>query len=191
MPENHNNSLDPTFWSEVADLSGQQVQLCFQCQKCASGCTVLQDAKSDYMPDQVMRMVVLGMRDRVLRSRAIWLCSGCNTCTARCPNGIDIAAVMDALKELAVRHGVALPKESTKDFHSGYVKHIARRGRICEPLLVGMYEVKTGRILDDLMQGLTLMKKGKMPMQTMVTARVRDKQDVRRIFRHVEEHRGR
>ena len=37
--------------------------------------------------------------------RFIWLCTGCETCSTRCPQGIDIAAIMDELKIIARRDG--------------------------------------------------------------------------------------
>ncbi len=45
----------------------------------------------------------------MLGSRAIWLCASCEACTTRCPMGIDMAAVMDALRMMAVERKAALP----------------------------------------------------------------------------------
>jgi heterodisulfide reductase subunit C len=56
-------------------------------------------------PAMIMRAVQLGQLDMVFDDRFIWLCTGCETCTTRCPQGIDIAAVMDELKIIARRDG--------------------------------------------------------------------------------------
>jgi len=52
-----------------------------------------------------MRAVQLGQLDMIFDCKFIWLCTGCETCTTRCPQGIDIAAIMDELKIIARREG--------------------------------------------------------------------------------------
>jgi len=56
----------------------------------------------DIMPNQVIRKVQLG-DESVLDSKAIWFCVSCFTCTVRCPQGIDLAKVMEALRQLVLR----------------------------------------------------------------------------------------
>jgi heterodisulfide reductase subunit C len=58
----------------------------------------------DLLPRQVVRMVQLGRRE-VLTCRAVWVCSSCLACTARCPRGIDIARLMEALRAINLRQG--------------------------------------------------------------------------------------
>ena len=41
-----------------------------------------------------MRAVQMGLKDEALKNRSLWLCLSCSTCSARCPNNIDVAAVM-------------------------------------------------------------------------------------------------
>lgn len=50
-------------------------------------------------------MALLGLRERVLASEFIWLCSTCYTCQERCPQGVKIADLMMALRNLAARNG--------------------------------------------------------------------------------------
>ena len=54
-------------------------------------------------------MVLLGMRERVLKSDFIWLCSQCYTCYDRCPQGVRLTDIMTALKNIAVREGYIHP----------------------------------------------------------------------------------
>ena len=84
--------------------SGVRVQDCYQCGKCTAGCPVA--AFMDLMPRQVMRAVQLGQTDLVLRSSTIWLCASCETCSARCPMELDVAAVMDTLRHIARERGI-------------------------------------------------------------------------------------
>jgi heterodisulfide reductase subunit C len=85
------------FGEEVAARAGNTASACFQCHKCAAGCPL--NAAFDLRPDQLIRLVQLGERERVLGSATIWLCAGCATCATRCPNGVELPALMDALKQ--------------------------------------------------------------------------------------------
>jgi heterodisulfide reductase subunit C len=87
---------------EVEALSGQRVFACYHCGKCTAGCPFA--SEMDLTPRQVLEYIMEG-RVGVLNSRTIWLCAACFTCTVRCPNGIDIARVMEALRQILLRRG--------------------------------------------------------------------------------------
>jgi heterodisulfide reductase subunit C len=111
------------------------VTLCFQCRKCSGGCPLT--FAMDIFPDQIIRLALLGQEDMVLSSRTIWVCSACETCTSRCPNGIDIAGVMDWLKQEAIKKGKALPEEDVVEFHRLFLGSIrASGGRLSEARLL-------------------------------------------------------
>ena len=88
------------FKAKVRELSGENVDLCFQCGGCSSGCPMT--GEMDLLPSTVIRFVQLG-EGEVLGSRTIWVCSTCFNCEVRCPRGIDIANVMEALRQLMLR----------------------------------------------------------------------------------------
>jgi len=95
--------LDPKFKDEVSKVpGGQNIKRCFQCGTCNVGCPV-REIEEKYNPRKIIRMVVLGMRERVLSSDFIWLCSACYTCQERCPQDVRIPEVINALKNLAVK----------------------------------------------------------------------------------------
>jgi heterodisulfide reductase subunit C len=107
--------LDPKFKDEVSKTpGGQNIKRCYQCGTCNVGCPV-REIEEKYNPRKIIRMTVLGMRERVLSSDFIWLCSGCYTCTERCPQDVRIADVMNALKNLAVKSGY---------IHSSFAKRV-------------------------------------------------------------------
>lgn len=83
----------------VNDLSGQTIQLCYHCHKCTGGCPAAH--AMEYGPDRVLRLIQLGQQERLLASRDAWLCLECEMCSAHCPNDIDVAEVMVALREIA------------------------------------------------------------------------------------------
>jgi len=97
--------LDPKFKDEVSEVpGGENMKRCFQCGTCNVGCPV-REIEEKYNPRKIIRMAVLGMRERVLSSDFIWLCSACYTCRERCPQDVRIPEVMNALKNLAVKEG--------------------------------------------------------------------------------------
>jgi len=100
MPTNVTEPWEPSF-SLAERLAGlTSVSSCYQCKKCSAGCPLT--FAMDFYPDQVIRLALLGQEEQVLGCRTIWVCSSCETCTTRCPNNIDIAGVMDWLKEAAI-----------------------------------------------------------------------------------------
>lgn len=171
--------MDLGFLAEVKAKCLQPIERCYQCQKCTSGCYLSE--YFDYMPNQMVRLVQFGLREQALRSVTIWLCSACQTCTVRCPNGINIPEVMDALKEMAVAARLPVPDNAV--FHRLFVDDIRRRGRVNETLLLARYKVKTHRLLTDLKEGITLLRRGKLPL---MFSHVKQRGEVRRIFRRLE-----
>ncbi|HIP87791.1 MAG TPA: 4Fe-4S dicluster domain-containing protein [Anaerolineales bacterium] len=91
------------FVREVEEISGEDLLACNQCGKCSAGCPVA--SVMDLLPSQVIRMAQLGMEE-VLESRTIWICASCLTCVTRCPKGVDLPRLMEALREIALRSGV-------------------------------------------------------------------------------------
>ncbi|MFP4170451.1 MAG: 4Fe-4S dicluster domain-containing protein [Methanomassiliicoccales archaeon] len=90
------------FRDRVAELSGEELRSCYQCGKCSASCPM-----ADFMdlyPREVLRRI-LDNREDVLESETPWICATCFSCTARCPNEIDIARVMEALRQMRLRAG--------------------------------------------------------------------------------------
>jgi len=87
---------------KVEELSGENVHACYQCGKCSAGCPF--GKAMDLLPNQVIRLVQLGDED-ALENNTIWLCASCFTCATRCPKGIDLSKVMEALRTILLRKG--------------------------------------------------------------------------------------
>ncbi|OGD16541.1 MAG: disulfide reductase [Candidatus Aminicenantes bacterium RBG_13_59_9] len=89
------------FVAKVEELSGQKILACYQCGKCSAGCIAV--SEMDILPNQVIRFVQLGLKDELLKSNAYWVCASCLTCNARCPKGIKIAEIMEAVRQILLR----------------------------------------------------------------------------------------
>jgi heterodisulfide reductase subunit C len=101
--------LDPHFKYEVAEEpGGENIKVCFSCGVCTAGCPV-SEIDPNYNPRRIIRMILLGMREQVLASDFIWLCTLCYKCYARCPQNVKFTDVMGALRNMAVREGYVHP----------------------------------------------------------------------------------
>jgi heterodisulfide reductase subunit D len=92
----------------MATPGGERVGTCYQCATCSGSCPTA--TAMDYTPRTLLHMIRLGMGERVLRSRAIWLCTTCYSCTTRCPREIKITDTMVNLRSLAIAGGVPVPE---------------------------------------------------------------------------------
>ena len=105
------------------------VRECYQCGNCSAGCPAA--FTFDYTPNQLMRMLQMGLVDRALDSKAVQLCVQCLTCTARCPRNVDIAGIIEDLKTMVVGQGRDVP-EHVKTFNKVFMNAVARFGRLPE-----------------------------------------------------------
>lgn len=154
--------LRPSMIQAVEELSGQDVKSCYQCGKCSAGCPIAADM--ELPPNQVMRLLQLGLVDDALRSRTIWLCASCETCTTRCPREVDLAAVMDALRNIALREGVRSPERVVPFFNRIFLSLVKRYGRVYEMELIGRFNTGTFNFFKDVMKAPKLFFKGRLKL---------------------------
>lgn len=91
------------FVAKIEKISGQKLLACYQCGKCSAGCPMA--AYMDVLPNQIIRLAQMGMKEQLLATRSIWMCVSCLTCNSRCPKGIKIAEVIESLRMTALRNG--------------------------------------------------------------------------------------
>ena len=95
-------SVRGKFVGQIENISGESLLACNQCGKCSAGCPVA--FSMDILPNQVIRLAQLGIED-VLDCQTIWTCAACLTCVSRCPKGIDLPRVMEAMRLIAMERG--------------------------------------------------------------------------------------
>ena len=171
--------------SEFADMlkrtSGLDVNLCYQCKKCSSGCPI--SYAMDYPPAQLMHLIRLGLKDLVFKSNTIWLCASCETCTTRCPQEVDIAKTMDALRIMAFNAGIKPPVADMAAFYRTGRTNIRFFGRMYELGLIGMLKLSTRQFTRDLDLGMKMLKKGKLKLLPSF----KGSSSTRKIFAKVKE----
>jgi len=99
------SEIDPSFKYQLQKIAGaEKILKCFQCGTCTSDCPVARFSAT-YRPRTLIHMAQIGLKDRVLNSDTLWLCAACFTCTDRCPQNIEVAAVIRAFRNLAAEKG--------------------------------------------------------------------------------------
>jgi len=116
----------------------------------------------DHTPAQILRLVQLGQKDTLLHSSAIWLCIGCETCGARCPNQIHAGAVIDALRHMAVEEGVPPAERSVFKLHEAFLDSIRTWGRLHELTMILQHKLTSRDLFSNLDMGLDMFLKGKI-----------------------------
>lgn len=132
---------------EIVELTGQDPFECYQCGKCSAGCPIRE--YMDYAPNQIIRFVQLGLLDKALHSKTIWLCASCLTCSTRCPQLFDLAQFMDSLRELAIQRGIKPADSDVIKFHEAFLKQIEKNGRAHEFGLIRDYKLTTFHLFQD------------------------------------------
>jgi len=174
------------FAAEIREKSQANLERCYQCVACSSGCPVA--FSMDYAPHQIIRMAQLGLKDRVLDSATIWLCASCHTCATRCPNDIDIVNFMDTLRMIALREG-RTEKTNLPLFHRVFLNGVKSTGKIHELTLILRYTITSGdifrfkKLFKDMILGTRMLLKGKL---VILPTKINGLDGIKRIFQSTE-----
>ena len=145
----------------------------------------------DILPHQIIRMMQFGLLEEVLASKTIWICASCYTCGTRCPNDVDIAKVMDALRRRSLKSGISPGEKTTPPFHSAFLNSIKSLGRVHELGMVRQYKMKSGGMfkdikgfINDAKLGWKLFRKGKLRLSS---DKIMGMNSIEEIFRKAEQ----
>lgn len=143
--------------------AGVTLRNCMQCGSCTATCASAY--AMDYTPRQLWHMARLGMKEEVLNSKALWLCSTCYSCTLRCPRDLPLTETIGTLKRLAEREGIQGYKES-RYFYRAFMDTVRRYGRTNEVEIMVRYFLTTNPLLaiGYVPLALAMLRHGKVPL---------------------------
>lgn len=177
--------------ARVEKLAHTKVVDCYQCGKCSAGCPMAH--QMDVIPSTVIRYVQYGQVQKAAQTSAVWQCVACLTCSTRCPKSVDIAGVMDALKQISIEDRcVHKSMKRIVAFQKSFLNTIYRNGRTNELEMTAEYKIR-GFLGDgnpilalkdaDLAPGMIMRGK----LHFLPGSPVKDKALVKRIFKKCEE----
>ena len=166
-----------SFAACVRKATGLHVARCYQCGKCSAGCPMA--SEMTLMPHEMVRLVQLDRKDRLMQDDSMWLCLTCETCTARCPNGFDPARMIDGLRELSLAENAENAPRRIRAFHEAFLDQIRSHGRVFEFGMVMAYKMKTGALFDDVDNAPGMFPRGKLKLMPSTIDGI---DDVRRIY---------
>ncbi len=158
--------LREAFLEEVARIpGGGRLDQCIQCGTCTASCPV--SFAMDLTPRQLIAMFRAGAIEELLRSRTIWLCASCYSCTLRCPEEIQITALIYALKRIAIERGIFPKRFPVHVLSETFTATVQRYGRNFEMGLLLRYFLRTKPLglLRWRRQGLALLRHGRMQLR--------------------------
>jgi len=171
---------------QIEAASGARLALCFQCQKCTSGCPIA--ATTDIKPHELIRLVQLGEQREVLSSRMIWECTSCQTCVTRCPHAVGLPSMIDALRRLSRDAGRVAPDTNVPVFNDIFLGAVKRMGRVHELTLMAVFKLRARSFFQDAAKLPAMLRKGKLALKP---TSVRGRAQRARTFRRVESVEGR
>ena len=180
---NLTRDYDEDFVHRVEEESGQNVSLCYQCGNCTAGCPYT--FAYDIPVSQIMRLLQTGQKKAVLKSKSIWMCATCESCTTRCPNNIDVAKVMDVLRHMAWKEGKT--NYAMASFWQSFLTTVRHFGRTYELGVMAMFMARTGRVFTDVDLAPRILPKQKLPFKPHTIV---GKDAVARIFKRFDEQRS-
>jgi heterodisulfide reductase subunit C len=176
-------------WADaIANETGIRVSSCYRCLRCSNSCPV--GSFMDVKPHQVVRLVQFGQRDRLLESSAIWICLSCEMCSTFCPNAIDVAGLMNHLKNLVVQSGRKPAEYEIATFHEVFIDVLKNHGVMNDLQLMRRYTIKrflhgatpsTDEMREDLGLAWSLLKRGRLKL---FSEKSRAANEVREILGH-------
>ncbi len=165
----------------IIELSDVDIGKCIQCGKCTAGCLLADEA--DWTPNQVMQLIRLNDLDSLLDSSMFWYCTSCQTCTVRCPVGIDIAKVMNTLRLLVLDRQKDPAESDVATVNKVFMRSLNAHGRVFELGLVMNKNFRTGHPLRDASLGPAMFSKGKIGLKPH---NIKGRQRIKSIIRNAE-----
>ncbi len=155
--------LQAAFWKQVESFpDGHKIKKCLQCGTCTGACPVSEFM--DLTPRQMVAMFRAGRIEELLRSKSIWICASCYSCTVRCPAGIKVTDTMYALKRIAMQRKIYPANFPVQSLSSAFLRNVYKYGRNYELGLAVKYFMRSNfvKLFTSAGYGISLIKNGRM-----------------------------
>lgn len=175
------------FLSRIQGETGENITACYQCERCTNACPV--STYMDIKPHQVIRHIQLGWREALMHSSTIWVCLSCEMCTTYCPNEVGVAETIIHLRSMAAHSSIPPKERHLAVFHRTFMTELQRFGRVNEFWLMNAFNLKpgvlatkakSGLLLDEIIVGLTLWRKGRL---NVIPRRTKAIKEIKKIYR--------
>ncbi len=171
--------LRAAFWEQVGSFpEGFKIKRCLQCGTCTGTCPV--SYAMDLTPRQVIALFRAGRMEEIFKSRTVWLCASCYSCTVRCPSDIRVTDTMYALKRIAMAKGIYPGRFPVHTLSRSFTNNVYRYGRNYELGLGVRYFMRTGigRLFSNASMGWSMIRRGRMGLLPKKLKRVNDVQAI-------------
>lgn len=93
-------TVDVNLLEELKKYGVVNIENCFNCGTCTAICSLTSEDTN--FPRKDIRYAQLGLKDRLIGSKEIWLCYNCGECSETCPRQAEPAAFMAAARNYAI-----------------------------------------------------------------------------------------
>ena len=95
-------TINPKLLKEIKKYSGRDfnIDACFNCGNCTAVCP-LSTSKTQF-PRSLIRYGQVGLKDKILQSDSLWICSYCNDCSDTCPRDAAPGEFVAAARKWAI-----------------------------------------------------------------------------------------
>lgn len=150
------------FVKKICTQAHVNLHNCYQCGKCSAGCPMAE--AMDIPPQQIMRLLQMGKVNQVLEAESPWICAQCNTCSERCPQKVDTAAVMREVRRASHETGHHKLHDSNV-FETLFINGIKSKGKSNEQYLAAKYNMASGHFMQDAFNAPKMFQKNMIGMQ--------------------------
>ena len=93
---------DPNLIKEIKNHSTKDfnISACFNCGNCTAICPL--STEENQFPRSMIRYANVGLKDKLLSEKKLWICSACNECSDTCPRNATPGEFMNAARKWAI-----------------------------------------------------------------------------------------
>lgn len=168
-----------SFKQKIEEKSGVKLSDCYQCGKCSAGCPLA--FAMDYTPRQIIRLLQVGLWEKALKAKSVWVCAACETCFARCPQEVGIPKIMEAVRIEADKKGIK-PEKTVDLFTNLFLQQVEKYGRNHEMGMMVRYNILSLRFFQDALHAPKLVLGRKI---SPIPHKIKGVEAVKKIFKNV------